>query len=182
MNTSPQVVILMHNTLAAMGVRHIINESFDVMAHQANSIDELEALPANGIDYVITDAQFYLENLNLFLPRKARTLVVVDRTIQNNDENNLIDSHLCLDELVATFSHYLGDHETTSRPSILSQRETDVLRLIASGLINKEIADRLNISINTVLTHRKNITSKLGIKSVSGLSFYAMMNGIIKPQ
>ena len=44
----------------------------------------------------------------------------------------------------------------------------------------KEIADSLNISVNTVLTHRKNISSKLGIRSVSGLSLYAMMNGIIK--
>ena len=63
-----------------------------------------------------------------------------------------------------------------------SQRETEVLRLVASGCINKEIAHRLNISINTVLTHRKNITAKLGIKSVSGLTFYAMMNGLIAPQ
>ena len=64
----------------------------------------------------------------------------------------------------------------------LSQREVDVLRLIASGLINKEIAENLGISINTVLTHRKNITAKLGIRSVSGLTFYAMMNGIIAPK
>ena len=54
-----------------------------------------------------------------------------------------------------------------------------MLRLIASGRMNKEIAQELSISINTVLTHRKNITTKLGIKSVSGLTFYAMMNGIV---
>ncbi|MDE6753269.1 MAG: helix-turn-helix transcriptional regulator, partial [Muribaculaceae bacterium] len=50
---------------------------------------------------------------------------------------------------------------------------------IAQGKINKEIADILCISVNTVITHRKNISSKLGIKSASGLSLYAMMNGII---
>ena len=54
-----------------------------------------------------------------------------------------------------------------------------MLQLVAQGYINKEIADKLNISFNTVLTHRKNITTKLGIKTVSGLSFYAMMNGYI---
>lgn len=64
-------------------------------------------------------------------------------------------------------------------PHELSPRETEVLRLVAKGLMNKEIADRLNISINTVLSHRKNLTAKLGIKTVSGLSFYAMMNGYI---
>ena len=61
----------------------------------------------------------------------------------------------------------------------LSLREIDVLKLIVKGFINKDIADKLCISLNTVLTHRKNITSKLGIKSVSGLTFYAMMNGLI---
>ena len=46
--------------------------------------------------------------------------------------------------------------------------------------INKEIADKLNISLTTVITHRKNITEKLGIKSVSGLTIYAVMNGYIE--
>ena len=64
------------------------------------------------------------------------------------------------------------------RDSVLSQREKDVLRLIARGYLNKEIANELFISINTVLSHRKNITAKLGIKSVSGLTFYAMMNDL----
>ena len=48
-----------------------------------------------------------------------------------------------------------------------------------SGWTNQEIAEHLNISLNTVLTHRKNITAKLGIKTVSGLTFYAIMNGLI---
>lgn len=61
----------------------------------------------------------------------------------------------------------------------VSQRELDVLKLIALGLLNKEIADKLNISLNTVLSHRKNITSKLGIKTVSGLTFYCLSHGYI---
>ncbi|MFR9164837.1 MAG: LuxR C-terminal-related transcriptional regulator [Dysgonomonas sp.] len=63
----------------------------------------------------------------------------------------------------------------------ISQRELDVLKLIALGLLNKEIADKLNISLNTVLSHRKNITSKLGIKTVSGLTFYCLSHGYISP-
>lgn len=64
-------------------------------------------------------------------------------------------------------------------PEGLSAREKDVLRLVATGLSNKEIADKLFISIHTVVTHRKNITDKLGIKSISGLTVYAIINGII---
>lgn len=61
----------------------------------------------------------------------------------------------------------------------LTQREIDVLRKIAIGLSNKEIADTLNISIHTVISHRKNITEKLSIKSISGLTVYAIMNKLL---
>lgn len=61
----------------------------------------------------------------------------------------------------------------------LTAREIDVLKQVALGLSNKEIGDRLFISVHTVITHRKNITEKLGIKSISGLTVYAILNGII---
>jgi regulator of cell morphogenesis and NO signaling len=57
----------------------------------------------------------------------------------------------------------------------LSEREQDVLELVAQGLSSKEIAERLNIAVNTVNTHRKSITRKTGIKSVAGLAVYAML-------
>lgn len=61
----------------------------------------------------------------------------------------------------------------------LTSRELDVLKEIAAGKTNKEIADSLCISVNTVITHRKNVSQKLGIRSASGLSLYALMNGLI---
>ena len=57
----------------------------------------------------------------------------------------------------------------------LSDREQEVLDLVAQGLSSKEIATRLNIAVNTVNTHRKSITRKTGIKSVAGLAVYAML-------
>ncbi len=61
----------------------------------------------------------------------------------------------------------------------LSDRELEVLKLVALGFQNKEIADKLYISIHTVISHRKNITDKLGIKSISGLTVYAILNKLI---
>ena len=69
--------------------------------------------------------------------------------------------------------------ETGRTVEILSERETGVLQLLATGLANKEIADRLNISINTVISHRKNISQKTGIKSISGLTIYAVVKKLI---
>lgn len=61
----------------------------------------------------------------------------------------------------------------------LSERETDVLIQLVKGLLNKEIAEKLNISIHTVISHRKNIIEKTGIKSLSGLTIYAISKKII---
>lgn len=61
----------------------------------------------------------------------------------------------------------------------LSERETDVLRCLVNGSSNKEIADQLNISIHTVISHRKNISQKTGIKSQAGLTIYAISHHII---
>jgi len=67
----------------------------------------------------------------------------------------------------------------SSQNETLSEREIDVLKLLVNGNANKEMADKLNISINTVITHRKNISLKTGIKSVSGLTIYAVVNNYI---
>ncbi len=61
----------------------------------------------------------------------------------------------------------------------ISKRERAVLAMVAQGYTNKEIAEKLFISTHTVITHRKNIVKKLGIKTVSGLTVYAILNKII---
>ena len=60
----------------------------------------------------------------------------------------------------------------------LTDREKDVLKLLLRGLANKEVADQLFISPHTVVSHRKNIIEKTGIKSLSGLAVYAILNNI----
>jgi DNA-binding NarL/FixJ family response regulator len=66
------------------------------------------------------------------------------------------------------------------RQDILSRREIEVMSLIVQGYINKEVADKLNIGLSTVVTHRKNIMEKLGLKSVSALTIYAVTHGYVE--
>ncbi len=98
-----------------------------------------------------------------------------DAFLHYNDDQSKIFS--CLeslkDELIKT-----DKNEKSDEP--ISAREKNILKHIALGLTNKEIADKLFISIHTVVTHRKNITQKLGIKSVSGLTVYAILNNLIE--
>ncbi len=69
--------------------------------------------------------------------------------------------------------------DTSSRLSILSEREKDIIREVALGKVNKEIADELCISVNTVTTHRRNICSKLDIHTAAGLTVFAIINHLV---
>lgn len=77
----------------------------------------------------------------------------------------------------------LASHEDTPESDgyDLSQREKEILVCVAKGMLNKEIADFCNLSIHTVITHRKNITRKTGIKTVAGLTVYALLHNLIDP-
>ena len=72
----------------------------------------------------------------------------------------------------------ISDDASTVENYDLSSRENEVLVLVAKGLSSKEIADKLNISIHTVNSHRKSITRKTGIKSVAGLAVYTMLHNL----
>jgi DNA-binding CsgD family transcriptional regulator len=84
-----------------------------------------------------------------------------------------------LSKLNQKLEEMIGEN-VENESSDLSEREKDILKEVAQGLTNNEIADKLFISAHTVITHRKKITKKLGIKSVSGLTVYAIINGLIE--
>ncbi|MCL3779247.1 response regulator transcription factor [Prolixibacteraceae bacterium JC049] len=74
-----------------------------------------------------------------------------------------------------------GDNNSIAdKEVILSDREIDVLKLLVKGHSNKEISDQLFISTHTVISHRKNITRKVGIKSVAGLTVFALINNYVR--
>lgn len=145
-------------------------------------IDEsrLEQLRPSG--WFISPSVFSA-HMDFLLPYRKNIVIWTD-----SFNNNRITNPKCLsiydklDLWIETIEYLLNQQspfhgETMISP--LTSREKDVLRLIASGLTGKEIANTLNISTNTVITHKKNLSAKLGIKSASGLSLYALMNGII---
>lgn len=75
-------------------------------------------------------------------------------------------------------SHANNDQQTNDAVE-LSDREKEILISVAQGLTNKEIAEKHNISIHTVISHRKNISRKTNIRTVSGLTVYAMLNNLL---
>lgn len=71
------------------------------------------------------------------------------------------------------------DSDTKINNDALSEREIEVLKLLVRGYANKEIAEELYISTHTVVTHRKNISKKIGMKSTAAMAIYAAANNII---
>jgi DNA-binding CsgD family transcriptional regulator len=108
-----------------------------------------------------------------------------DLIIHNRLRNNLLKPKLrqLNSADIGSLQHTISNenHQTTHKKSLLTRRETEILKLIARGDLNKQIAEKLNISINTVLTHRKNIHSKTGIKTASGLTLYSISHGLLSP-
>lgn len=106
-----------------------------------------------------------MDNEHLPLPKKHKILILPE----DREEDVL--------RKVEAAGHNLKD---SVMPETLSERETEVVRFVALGHTNKEIADMLFISPHTVMTHRKNISTKLGIKTISGLTVYAILKNIIR--
>jgi DNA-binding CsgD family transcriptional regulator len=93
--------------------------------------------------------------------------------------DEFIDIYESTDSIIQKINYYVTKISDIKSDNQLSAREIEVLTMVAQGLSNKQIADKLFISIHTAITHRKNITFKLGIKSISGLTLYAALNNMV---
>ena len=115
---------------------------------------------------------------------RGKLVAIADEKIPENQIpyfDTIIDSNETESGILASFFKLYAEtgSKKNNRDSQISERETEILKLVALGFTNKEIGDKLYISVHTVITHRKNITAKLGIKTIPGLTVYAILNGII---
>lgn len=180
MNDKTRISLVGLDSLRTLGLRALFGEEKDCLTEGFTNFREFEPFSDRSDGYIVAERVF-IENLDFFLPRKARTLVLTEGRRYETPPVGLgiIYPEADETEIKANIVRFVKGLKGSEQHGELSAREIEVLRLIAKGKINKEIADELCISINTVITHRKNLSSKLGVKSASGLSLYAMMNGII---
>lgn len=103
---------------------------------------------------------------------------VVDSNVLKgyDDSINLFDNIESLSSKISLMMNFEEDDEDTDS---LSQREKEILGCVVRGMTNKEIAEKLYISVHTVITHRRNLTRKLQIHSAAGLTIYAIVNKLV---
>ena len=188
----PKIAIVDANTLATLGLKQILQNVMPIMTVDTfGSFAELQSNNPDDYFHYFAAMSIVLENKDFFLERRRKTFVL---TLSLDTMSQLSEFHcLCVNvpeqqlvrSLLALQQHgHGGGRNMPPMPEVLNQkiltdREIEVMSLIVQGYINKEIADKLNIGLATVVTHRKNIMDKLGFKSVSALTIYAVMHGYV---
>ena len=192
MSNRPKIAIIDPNTLSVLGLKSILQTVMPIMTVDTfGSFTELEANHPEQYFHYFVSMNVVLENKPFFLAQRKKTIVLtlsLDTMSQlsefhslciNVPESKLVRSLLMLEQHAHGHGQNLPPMPKVLQQKILSDREIEVMSLIVQGFINKEIADKLNIGLSTVITHRKNIMDKLGLKSVSALTIYAVTHGYV---
>lgn len=190
MQHKPEFAIIDSNTLSSMGLQTLLEEIIPMVTVRVfHSFGELVDDTPDMYAHYFVSAQIYFEHTVFFRERHPRAIVLAGGEklpqLAGVPTLNIYENEKALAKSILQM-HERGHRKEgkhTHQPPMehdLSAREIEVLVLITKGFINKEIAEKLNISLTTVISHRKNITEKLGIKSVPGLTIYAVMNGYVE--
>lgn len=188
-----KILILEPSVLIAEGLRHVIDNfaGYDVCGIIRNQEGDIWAkIDDFNADLVIADPSVF-DNRDRAgahdmikgianAPVMALISTAADASYASTYDGTiyLSDTSDDIEQKISTVMN-AAPAEQRGEGEELSSREKEILVCVAKGMLNKEIADHFNISIYTVITHRKNITRKTGIKTVAGLTVYALLNNLI---
>jgi DNA-binding NarL/FixJ family response regulator len=187
-----KIVLIEQAFLLAAGIEALVGELHGVFVEQVY----------HGSEHHLTDKVLgHKPDMIIINPHAIENqLLSVIKIFQQEPDIKLVGllSTKVPDNIKSRFAHYLNRDEgkfdlleglkkiignSLEKPAkknrILSNREIELLKQVCLGHTNQEIADKLFLSVHTVMTHRKNITKKLGIKTVSGLTVYSLMNNLV---
>lgn len=192
MESRPKIAIIDSNTLATLGLKQLLQSVMPIMTVDTfGSFAELESSQFDAYAHYFVSMQIVLSE-RLFFSERCRKTIVLTLSLSdsaqltgfhslyiNQPEHELVRALLMLQQHAHGDGRNLPPLPHILQQKILTDREIEVMSLIVQGYINKEIADQLNIGLATVITHRKNIMEKMGMKSVSALTIYAVMHGYV---
>jgi len=179
-------ILVIDSYVLRLGMVSMLNRIQGVRVLKEFCADDpfLSYLQSHPVDYIIMSQSAFDRSHELFISKPElleKTILLQSSHTQNNVHTSI---HLMEDKesIIQKIRNLLALHkqsDSANHSMGLSPRETTIVRHISMGLTNRQIAEKLFLSAHTVMTHRKNISAKLGIKSVSGLTVYAIVNNII---
>ncbi|MEN8226978.1 MAG: LuxR C-terminal-related transcriptional regulator [Bacteroidota bacterium] len=182
-------ILAIDSYLIRKGMASLLNRIHGVrVIREFDAVDPLiQYTKKHGAEFLVISQSLFNRSTDLFLSEAGlleKTILLKQGPSKKEDQEVHASIYLSegkeeiiqkIMQLLELRSHDSGrDHSRD-----LTQREITIVRLVSMGLTNRQIADELFLSTHTVITHRKNISRKLGIKSVSGLTVYAIVNNII---
>lgn len=187
-------ILLIDSYLVRKGMVSLLNhiKGVEILREFDNTQSLAAYLQKQAVDFIIICQSLFEASADIFIknPGLLEKTILLQEGYPGKEATDASDSqvhasiHLKEDkeEIIAKIQDLLeqsGQENRDPHAVELSPRETTIVRLVSLGMTNRQIADKLFLSTHTVMTHRKNISSKLGIKSVSGLTVYAIVNNII---
>ena len=191
---NPCIAIISANTLSSIALRSILNDLYrNVEVYAYNTMDGFIRDSNRHFIHFFVSSDILFRHIDEFETLRNQTTVLSegpDRRFKAAGYNvldismneNEITGKLIRTKLVSRYEESAdnaGKRQVRSEDS-LSTREKEVLKLMIKGLINKEIAKALNISVTTVIFHRNNICEKLQTRSIGKLTLFAVLSGIIE--
>lgn len=181
---SMQIAIIDDNVLTGIGLQHLLEDIIPVaeitVLQNFNEVDEVQL---NNFVHFFVASRIYFEHSVFFRSNSKKTIVLVSgpMLITGVRTLNVCQSEKTLVRDILTLrSAGHGNVKVHSEDSLLSPREMEVAVLLCKGYINKEVAEKLNISMTTVISHRKNIMQKLNARSLADIIIYVVMNGLVE--
>lgn len=192
MERRPAIAVIAPSILTALGMKSIL-EKIIPMA-EVEVFNDVHALEESGMEryfHFFTAAPLFVRHSALFRPYRRRVILLAGGSVPSEladmrrlnilrSEEELVRDIMHMHRSVHHDAHDPAPDASAAQGPVLSAREAEVLALIARGHINKEIAQRLGIGLTTVISHRRNLMEKLGIRSVSGLTLYAVTRGYVE--
>lgn len=192
-NNSRKVLLIIPSMVVARGLENVFSDlgEFEVVGIlpdlSRNSETRLKNIDADVIilDPIVFDYTSRAIGRNVISEYSNASVVALQTTLMEEESLKQYDDVIGIYDDATTIIRKLRNALETRQDSPkvdgeeLSSREKEILVCVAKGMLNKEIADLYSISIYTVITHRKNITRKTGIKTVAGLTVYALLNNLI---
>lgn len=189
-----KIALIEPSDIICAGIKYMLSatDEFDIVSTSADLRQWSSAPKASSADIIlinpsVADHHGRSNIRQLLSARPEIALAALVYSYFSQDELNQYDCVVDIDDAKDDIAKKLrraaenkSDTETVRDSAELSDREKEILTSLVEGHTNKEIASIYNLSVHTVISHRKNISRKTGIKTVSGLTVYALLNNLVK--